>query len=134
MLTAPIWQYITIVVLFSLGFTLNLASVGLMFFLEKLKPDALTGRLKEISFGSILFKTLMVAFSAYLTYSLYVWSPNSLSLCLLVVHWATLFAHYVFSIARAGKIRTYTYSQHLFGMAYSSGMLIALITYGVKWL
>lgn len=134
MASAPLWQYIVITVIFSLGFVLNLVSIGLMLFLEKVKPDALSWPQKDLGVGSLLFKTLMAIFAAYLTYSLYVWAPNSLSLCILIVHWATLFVHYVVSIAKAGKIRTYTYGQHFFGILYTAGMVTALITYGVKWL
>lgn len=134
MASAPLWQYIVIMVIFSLGFILNLVSVGLMLFLEKVKPDALSWPQKDLGVGSLLFKTLMAIFAAYLTYSLYVWAPNALSLSILIVHWATLFVHYVVSIAKAGKIRTYTYGQHFFGILYTAGMVTALITYGVKWL
>lgn len=134
MATAPLWQYITIMVIFSLGFVLNFVSIGLMLFLEKVKPDTLTFPQKELGVCSLLFKTLMAIFAGYLTYSLYIWAPGSLSLGILIVHWATLFVHFVVSIAKAGKIRTYTYGQHFFGTLYSGGMLIALITYGVKWL
>lgn len=131
--SAPLWQYIVIMVIFSLGFVLNLSSIGLMLFLEKVKPDSLSFPQKELGVGSLLFKTLVAIFAAYLTYSLYMWAPSTLSLGILIVHWATVFVHYVVSIAGAGKIKTYTYGQHFFGMLYTAGMLIALITYGVKW-
>lgn len=134
MATAPLWQYITIMVIFGIGLILNFVSVGLMLFLEKVKPDALTWDQKELGVGSMLFKTLMALFAAYLSYSLYVWAPGALSLGILIVHWATLFVHYVVSIAKAGKARTYTYGQHFFGMAYTGAMLVALIVYGVKCL
>lgn len=133
-MAAPTWQFITILVFFSLGAVLNFVSIGLMLFLEKVKPEALSFPQKDLGFGGLLFKTLMTGFAAYLTWSLYQFAPGALSLGILVVHWASLVVGYIMSVKNAGKIKTYSYGQHIFGTLYCSAMLAALITYGVQCL
>lgn len=134
MASAPIWQYVTLTVIFSLGAFLNLLSIGLLIFLEKVKPEAMTLRQEKLSTGSLLVRTLMGIFGAYLSYCLYMWAPGAFTLVFLAVHWASIAVGYIVSIANAGKEKVYTYSQHVFGALYTSGMVIALITYGVKCL
>lgn len=133
-MAAPMWQYITILVFFSLGAVLNFVSIGLMLFLEKMKPDAFSFPQKEIGAGGLLFKTLVTVFAGYLTWSLYQFAPGALSMGILIVHWASLAVAYIISIKNAGKIKTYSYGQHIFGTLYCSAMLVALITYGVQCL
>ena len=131
---APIWQYVVMMAFFVLGFFMNIFSVGVMAHLEKSKPEALNIENPELSFVSMLFKTLLGLFSAYVSYSLYVWSPGTLSLGILVVHWSSLVVSYIVAIANAGKTKRYSYGHHTFAIAYTFGMIVALITYGVKWL
>lgn len=133
-MAAPMWQYITILVFFSLGAVLNFISVGLMLFIEEMKPDALSFPQKEICAGGLLLKTLMAVFAGYLTWSLYQFAPGALSMGILIVHWASLAVGYIMSVKNAGKIKTYSYGQHIFGTLYCSAMLAALITYGVQCL
>lgn len=131
---APTWQYIVLMVIFCLGASLNVISLGLMLFLESIKPEALKFEQRALGAGSLLVKTLMGIFAAYLSYSLYIWSPGALSLGIMIVHWASIIVSYILSIANAGKAKTYTYGQHVFGAIYTTGMVIALIFYGVKCL
>lgn len=130
----PMWQYIALVLIFSLGAILNVTSVGLMVFLEKVKPEVLTKKQAPLGVGSLLFKTLVAVFAAYLSYSLYLWAPGALGLGILIVHWSSIVVRYIVGVVDAGKEKIYTYGQHFFGAAYSSAMLIALIVYGVKCL
>lgn len=133
-MAVPLWQYITIVVFFSLGLVMNLASIGLMAYLEKVKPESLTIDREPLGFGRLLFRTLMSVFAGYLTWSLYQFAPGTLSLGILIVHWASLVVSYVMTIADAGKTKTYGYGQHVFSTLYCTAVLGALITYGVQCL
>lgn len=133
-MAAPMWQYITILVLFSLSAALNIISIGLLAFLEKVKPDALTIPKRDLGIGSLLFKTLAALFGAYLSWSLYQFAPGALSLGIIIVHWSSLVVGYILSIKEAGNVKTYGYGQHIFGTVYSCGMLAALVTYGVQCL
>lgn len=133
-MAAPIWQYITILVFFSLGAVLNVLSIGLMAFVEKNTPELLTAKRDPISFGKLLLRTLMSVFAGYLTWTLYQYAPGALSLGILVTHWASLVVGYVVTIAEAGKTKTYGYGQHIFATIYCTAVLGALITYGVQCL
>lgn len=134
MASAPLWQYITLMVIFCLGASLNVISLGLMLFLEKVSPESIKFDQRTLGAGSLLFKTLMGIFGAYLSYSLYVWAPGALSLGFLIVHWSSIVVGYIMGIANAGKVKTYTYGQHVFGAIYTTSMAIALIVYGVQCL
>lgn len=131
---APTWQYIVLIVIFCLGASLTVISLGLMLFLESIKPGALKFEQRALGAGYLLFKTLVGIFAVYLSYSLYVWSPGALSLGIMIVHWASIIVGYIRGITSAGKAKTYTYGQHVFGAIYTTGMVIALIFYGVKCL
>lgn len=130
----PIWQYVVMMAFFVLGFFLNIISIGLMAHLEKTKPDALNVEIPELSFVGMLFKTLLGLFSAYVSYSLYIWAPGLLSMAILVVHWSSLVVSYIVSIANAGKTKRYSFGHHGFAVLYTLGMIVALITYGVQCL
>jgi len=136
-MAAPTWQYIVLMVIFTLGLCLNMASVVVMKILEEKKKgneNPLALQNNKLSFGPLLVKTLMSVFSAYLMYSLYLWAPGALAFSMLVVHCSTLLVGYILSISRAGEVKVYTYGEHFFGAFYALCMITALVFYGVQCL
>lgn len=133
-MTAPIWQYVVMMAFFVLGFILNVVGIALRSHMEKEDPKVFVIDNKPLSTASLMFKTLLGLFAAYLSYSLYVWAPGTLSLGIVIVHWTSVMAGYIMAIVNAGKSKEATHGQQVFAIFYTLGMVVALITYGIQCL
>lgn len=130
----PIWQYVVMMAFFVLGFILNVLGIALRSYMEKEDPKVFVIDNKPLSTASLMFKTLLCLFAAYLSYSLYVWAPGTLSLGIVIVHWTSVMAGYIMAIVNAGKSKEATHGQQVFAIFYTLGMVVALITYGIQCL
>lgn len=133
-MSAPIWQYVVMISFFVFGFLLNVVGILLRSYMEKEDPKAFVVTNSPLSTASLMFKTLLGLFAAYISYSLYVWAPGTLSLGIVIVHWTSVMVGYIMAIINAGKSKKATYGQQVFAIFYTLGMVVALITYGIQCL
>lgn len=130
MATAPIWQYVILVILFTLSLIMNFISLGVMASMGGKVP----AKNDRVTQGNMFFGVLIGIFAGWLSYSLYVWAPNTTMLVFMVAHWTSIISYQISRIANSGKPRFYTYSQHLWGVLFSLTALVILTIFGIKWL
>lgn len=127
-MAAPIWQYVVLMICFGLGFlTTLIAILGLAVMPKKDLPK----KYDEVGYGSISWTILASAFGAYLSYSLYVWSPGLLGLALIAFHYTGLITSFVQKIRMSGK--TIEYDKAWGTIAYGAVCTTVLLGLGIAY-
>lgn len=132
-MSAPTWQYITMVVLFGMGVVMNFMALGFMA-MAKSSGEPLKSDGKYFGMVGLFFRVLIAGFMMYVSYSLFVWYSGPLGLTILVAHWSAVISTFMYSLSQQGKVREYSLGSVLWGTLYSSTMLGCLVVYGLQCL
>lgn len=130
---APTWQFVVMVVIFSLGVIMNWAALGFVIFAKGAgEPIMSDGKYKSPAVW--FFRTIVCGFMMYVSYSLFAWYTGPLGLIILVAHWASLIAGFIWSVSIQGVQREHSVLSVLWGSVYTTFMLGCLAVYGVNCL
>lgn len=127
---APMWQYFTMLIMFSLAFVLNIIGVAAVVFADR---KIMTSGSYDTAFGLFL-RVVVSGIMMYASYSLFQWYTGPLGLGILLVHWASVISTFLYSLSISGRKVEYTLGKSLWGALYTGGMVISLIVYGLSCL
>lgn len=132
-MTAPIWQYFTLMAFVFLAFGINIIGIMVLAVGDRSK---LPHHYEEIKSSNLIFSILLSCFGAYLSYSLYVWSPGLLGTSLFILPLTGLIAGFIKRIHLAGKEIDWSKApgEALFGVLYGIILFVLIILYGVQCL
>lgn len=127
---APMWQYFTMLILFSLAFIFNVIGIAAVVFAER---KIMTSGDHDGAFA-IFFRVVVSGIMMYASYSLFEWYTGPLGLGILLVHWSSVISTFIYSLSISGRKVEFTFGKSLWGTVYTAGMLISLIVYGLTCL
>lgn len=127
---APVWEYVVLCVLFSFGFIAGIFGlVGIAFAKDPIYTDG-----KSVTHLQVFFRILFGGFAGYLSWQLFQWYGGPLGVVILAAHWASMASSFLTTLAYSGKKVLCRASSVIWGMIYTTSMLVALIIYGVTCL
>lgn len=132
-MTAPIWQYFTLMVFVFLGFGINMLGIVVLSVGDRSK---LRRNYEELRTSNLVSMILLSCFAGYLSYSLYAWSPGLLGTSLFVMHLTGIIAGFIKRIHLAGKEIDWAKApgEVLFSVVYGIILFVLIVIYGVQCL
>lgn len=129
-MSAPVWQYIILLVLFLAGVILS--TIGM---LTTKGGVTIKEKIKKLTGGLFVIRSLAAMFGLYLSYSLLAFSGlATLPIVLISLHWFLVFNNFVKSTTFKDKETTFSYRDYKFSTIFSTCLLLLLICYGINYL
>lgn len=131
-MTAPIFEYVTLISFFILGLIIQIVAVAYY----NLNIDTMKNKIidqKKKSVIGYLFTFLLSGFAMYLSYSLMLWAGNvsDIATAILVIHWTGVIYSTMMCFKKKLKITSYGLYGSFF---YTLTLVVLMIIYGVKCL
>lgn len=129
-MSAPIWQYIVLLIIFISGFVLS--SLGMI---TTKGGEVLKETIKKATPGLFVVKMLVAIFGMYLSYSLLAFSGFAMvPVVLVVLHWAMIIRNVAKSTSKQDKEVSFDYKAYTFGTVFAACLLVLTICYGINYL
>lgn len=132
-MVAPTWQFVVLVTLFGLSLLVHVVYHLLVAFLKHMGQPVPEPEAKPMTKSVHAARLVIFGFMMYLTYTLFAWDRNWLSLAIIVLHWSTLIQAFIRGFTHP-KIGKPTLKKDIFNIGYCFIMLGLVLYYGATCL